>query len=193
MEEAAVDYTIQKLDTLWKDKLALIVGVKGVVEVVDDAPAVIIDPSSSNNSSSTTTISAYSACTNPYEQRVKLEPNTSNRKRKVESSPKPNPPQHTTSSAAVKTEQAKKKTKKEDEDEEDVEVEVDDGLSDESALGSDLDDDNDMDPETDNICVCQYTRVNRTKSRWRCVFKDGILRVRGQMYLFKECSGDFNF
>ncbi|KAF9431956.1 transcription factor IIA subunit alpha, partial [Entomortierella beljakovae] len=63
---------------------------------------------------------------------------------------------------------------------------------DDTGLGSDLDDsDGDMDDESDNIVLCQYDKVSRTKSKWKCVLKDGIMLINGQDYLFHKANGDF--
>ncbi|KAF9177627.1 Cyclin-dependent kinase 3, partial [Haplosporangium sp. Z 767] len=58
---------------------------------------------------------------------------------------------------------------------------------DDTGLGSDLDDsDGDMDEESDNIVLCQYDKVSRTKSKWKCVLKDGVMLINGKDYLFHK-------
>ncbi|KAF9577446.1 transcription factor IIA subunit alpha, partial [Lunasporangiospora selenospora] len=65
---------------------------------------------------------------------------------------------------------------------------------DDTGLGSDLDDsDGDMDEESDNIVLCQYDKVSRTKSKWKCVLKDGIMLINGRDYLFHKANGDFEW
>lgn len=60
-------------------------------------------------------------------------------------------------------------------------VEVDD-----DAINSDLDDpeDNDADPDDDEdspqIMLCMYDKVQRTKNKWKCVMKDGVLTINGK-------------
>eukprot|EP00475_Leptophrys_vorax_P031654 TRINITY_DN4801_c0_g2_i2.p2 TRINITY_DN4801_c0_g2~~TRINITY_DN4801_c0_g2_i2.p2 ORF type:complete len:309 (+),score=99.45 TRINITY_DN4801_c0_g2_i2:115-1041(+) len=86
-----------------------------------------------------------------------------------------------------------KKGKRED-DEEEEDVDKDESEDDhESELGSDLDDDDDREPETDNMLLCQYTKVMRTKNRWKIQVKDAILRVHGRDHLLKEVNGEFQF
>jgi len=68
------------------------------------------------------------------------------------------------------------------------------GTEDDTGLGSDLDDsDGDMDEESDNIVLCQYDKVSRTKSKWKCVLKDGIMLINGRDYLFHKANGDFEW
>ncbi|KAF9901560.1 transcription factor IIA subunit alpha [Linnemannia zychae] len=68
------------------------------------------------------------------------------------------------------------------------------GTEDDTGLGSDLDDsDGDMDEESDNMVLCQYDKVSRTKSKWKCVLKDGIMLINGRDYLFHKANGDFEW
>ncbi|KAF8980734.1 transcription factor IIA subunit alpha [Entomortierella lignicola] len=73
-------------------------------------------------------------------------------------------------------------------------VDGEDDEEDDTGLGSDLDDsDGDMDDESDNIVLCQYDKVSRTKSKWKCVLKDGIMLINGRDYLFHRANGDFEW
>lgn len=63
----------------------------------------------------------------------------------------------------------------------------DEGDFDEDAINSDLDDPEDSlhDGEEDDdamsqIMLCMYDRVQRTKNKWKCVLKDGVLTVGGK-------------
>ncbi|ORX95556.1 transcription factor IIA, alpha/beta subunit [Basidiobolus meristosporus CBS 931.73] len=68
----------------------------------------------------------------------------------------------------------------------------------EDAINSDLDD-TDEDGcgedgrEVDHIVLCQYDKVTRTKNKWKCVLKDGIMFINGKEYLFQKASGDFEW
>ncbi|KAG0349560.1 hypothetical protein BG004_004413 [Podila humilis] len=69
-----------------------------------------------------------------------------------------------------------------------------DDEQDDTELGSDLDDsEDDMDEELDNIGLCQYDKVSRTKNKWKFVLKDGILLINGRDYLFHKANGDCDF
>lgn len=58
-------------------------------------------------------------------------------------------------------------------------------------LDSQIDDD---DPDTgSNLVLAYFEKVNRTKSRWRCTLKQGIMNIEGRDKLFKNASGDFRF
>lgn len=73
-------------------------------------------------------------------------------------------------------------------------VDGEDDEDDDTGLGSDLDDsDGDMDDESENIVLCQYDKVSRTKSKWKCVLKDGIMLINGRDYLFHKANGDFEW
>lgn len=78
--------------------------------------------------------------------------------------------------------------------------------ADEDEINSDLDDeddedDNDVDAEgydesgtmDENVVLCQYEKVNRTRNKWRCVFKSGIIHVNGQDYVFSKANGEFEW
>ncbi|OTF73790.1 transcription initiation factor IIA subunit 1-like protein [Euroglyphus maynei] len=56
------------------------------------------------------------------------------------------------------------------------------------------DDVSDEDPvelfETDNVVVCQYDKVTRTRNKWKFYFKDGIMNLKGKDYVFSRALGD---
>lgn len=58
--------------------------------------------------------------------------------------------------------------------------------ADEDAINSDLDDPNeeelesDEDAEVPQIMLCMYDKVQRTKNKWKCVLKDGVLTINGK-------------
>ncbi|EPZ31808.1 Transcription factor IIA, beta-barrel domain-containing protein [Rozella allomycis CSF55] len=60
-------------------------------------------------------------------------------------------------------------------------------------LGSDLDSSDDEEPGTENFIMCQFERVQRTKNRWRCAFKEGILHLNQKEYMFNKMTGDFEW
>lgn len=58
---------------------------------------------------------------------------------------------------------------------------------DEDAINSDLDDpddnlgdDADDDDSNSQVMLCMYDKVQRTKNKWKCVLKDGVLTVGGR-------------
>ena len=66
----------------------------------------------------------------------------------------------------------------------------------EDLLGSDLDDDEDENDgilETDNIVLCLFDKVTKTKSKWRCSLKDGIMHLNGTDYAFHRATGEFEW
>ncbi|KAG0163115.1 hypothetical protein DFQ30_000728, partial [Apophysomyces sp. BC1015] len=70
---------------------------------------------------------------------------------------------------------------------------------DDNDINSDLDDTDDADDdaegaeEVENIILCLYDKVTRTKNKWKCVLKDGITLVNGRDYLFNRANGDFEW
>lgn len=66
-------------------------------------------------------------------------------------------------------------------------------------INSDLDDSDDADDdaegaeEIEHIILCLYDKVTRTKNKWKCVLKDGIMLVNGRDYLFHRANGDFEW
>ena len=72
-------------------------------------------------------------------------------------------------------------------------------LSDEDAINSDLDDpDEDADADANDdesmqIMLCMYDKVTRTKNKWKCTLKDGVLTVGGREYVFQKATGEFEW
>jgi len=76
-----------------------------------------------------------------------------------------------------------------------------DGLDDEE-INSDLDDpdeeeeDNDEGEDGDDkskLMLCLYDKVQRTKNKWKCVLKDGIVTADGKDYVFHRANGEFEW
>lgn len=44
--------------------------------------------------------------------------------------------------------------------------------------------------ETDNVVVCQYDKISRSRNRWKFHFKDGIMNLAGKDYVFQKALGD---
>ncbi|KAG9302913.1 hypothetical protein G9A89_022330 [Geosiphon pyriformis] len=69
---------------------------------------------------------------------------------------------------------------------------------DDDIINSDLDDSDEEDAnaegeDTQNIVLCLYDKVTRTKNKWKCVLKDGIMSANGKDYLFNKGNGEFSF
>ena len=68
---------------------------------------------------------------------------------------------------------------------------------DEDAINSDLDDpdddeiDNEDEDEVPQIMLCMYDKVQRTKNKWKCVLKDGVLTINGKEYVPPYPVGNF--
>ena len=56
-----------------------------------------------------------------------------------------------------------------------------------SEITSDLDDeDSEENLAADHLVLCQYEKVSRIKSKWKCVLKDGIASINGRDYVFSR-------
>lgn len=72
---------------------------------------------------------------------------------------------------------------------------------DEPPLNEDDDDDEDLEedergedePTTQHLVLAQFDKVSRTKSRWKCTLKDGIMHINGRDILFNKANGEFDF
>lgn len=72
---------------------------------------------------------------------------------------------------------------------------------DEPPLNEDDDDDDELDdlehepdePNTQHLVLAQFDKVTRTKNRWKCTLKDGIMHLNGRDVLFNKASGEFDF
>lgn len=56
------------------------------------------------------------------------------------------------------------------------------------------DDVSDDEPErlfdTDNIVLCQYDKITRTKNKWRFTLKSGVMSIEGRDYVFSKATGE---
>ncbi|XP_014212527.1 transcription initiation factor IIA subunit 1 [Copidosoma floridanum] len=79
-----------------------------------------------------------------------------------------------------------------DEDKEDEEND-DSGAREEEPLNSE-DDVTDDDPtdlfDTDNVVVCQYDKITRSRNKWKFYLKDGIMNLSGKDFVFQKANGD---
>ncbi|XP_020236854.1 transcription initiation factor IIA large subunit [Cajanus cajan] len=58
----------------------------------------------------------------------------------------------------------------------------------------DLDDlDQGEDQNTQHLVLAQFDKVTRTKSRWKCTLKDGIMHINNKDILFNKATGEFDF
>uniref|UniRef100_A0A0D6R524 Uncharacterized protein n=1 Tax=Araucaria cunninghamii TaxID=56994 RepID=A0A0D6R524_ARACU len=79
----------------------------------------------------------------------------------------------------------------------DVKAEAND--DDEPPLNEDDDDEvDDIDqggeePNTSHLVLAQFEKVTRTKSRWKCTLKDGIMNLNNKEILFAKANGEFEF
>lgn len=80
-----------------------------------------------------------------------------------------------------------------DPDDDDDDEGNEEGKEDPNPLNSD-DDISGDDPnelfETDNVIVCQYEKISRTKNKWRFTLKSGVMNISGRDYVFNKATGD---
>ncbi|XP_012550505.1 transcription initiation factor IIA subunit 1 [Bombyx mandarina] len=77
--------------------------------------------------------------------------------------------------------------------EEEEEEQNESGGAEEEPLNSG-DDVSDEEPgdmfDTDNVVVCQYDKITRSRNRWKFYLKDGIMNLAGKDYVFQKANGD---
>lgn len=61
--------------------------------------------------------------------------------------------------------------------------------SDEDAVIPNIDDDEDG----GDTILCLYDKVQRTKNKWKCTLKDGVVSVEGKDYVFHKATGEFEW
>lgn len=71
-----------------------------------------------------------------------------------------------------------------DDDDEPLNEDDDDDLDD-AEQGEDL--------NTTHLVLGQFDKVTRTKSRWKCALKDGIMHINNKDILFNKATGEFDF
>ncbi|KDR16773.1 transcription initiation factor IIA subunit 1 isoform X2 [Zootermopsis nevadensis] len=80
-----------------------------------------------------------------------------------------------------------------DDKDDDENEEENDGGPEEEPLNSE-DDVSDEDPtdlfDTDNVVVCQYDKITRSRNKWKFYLKDGIMNLSGKDYVFQKANGD---
>ncbi|WOL06941.1 transcription initiation factor IIA subunit 1 [Canna indica] len=75
------------------------------------------------------------------------------------------------------------------------------GEDDEPPLNEDDDDDDDEldddqeeeEPNTQHLVLALFDKVTRTKSRWKCTLKNGIMHLNNRDILFNKATGEFDF
>ncbi|CAB4039832.1 Transcription initiation factor IIA subunit 1, partial, partial [Paramuricea clavata] len=44
--------------------------------------------------------------------------------------------------------------------------------------------------DTDNVVVCQFDRITRSKNKWKFHLKDGIMNLNTKDYVFTKATGE---
>uniref|UniRef100_A0A3B3IKW0 General transcription factor IIA, 1 n=2 Tax=Oryzias latipes TaxID=8090 RepID=A0A3B3IKW0_ORYLA len=81
----------------------------------------------------------------------------------------------------------------EDDEEEKDKTGGEDGQVEEEPLnsGDDVSDDENQELfDTENVVVCQYDKIHRSKNKWKFHLKDGIMNLNGRDYVFSKSIGD---
>ncbi|KAG5375770.1 hypothetical protein IGI04_040366 [Brassica rapa subsp. trilocularis] len=73
-------------------------------------------------------------------------------------------------------------------------------IEDDEELLNEDDDDDELDDlesgedmNTQHLVLAQFDKVTRTKSRWKCNLKDGIMHINDKDILFNKALGEFDF
>ena len=49
------------------------------------------------------------------------------------------------------------------------------------------------DDKDDNVIYAEYVRVNRTRVRFKCDFRNAFININGKEYVAKNLTGDFGY
>lgn len=84
-----------------------------------------------------------------------------------------------------------------DADGDDAEAENEDGEGDEGPEEEPLNSEDDVSEEdvsdildTENVVVCQYDKITRSRNKWKFYLKDGVMNLKGKDYVFQKSNGD---
>lgn len=58
---------------------------------------------------------------------------------------------------------------------------------------SDADSEEDEEAGIQNVVLAQFDKVTRSKNRWKCTLKDGVMHMDGRDYLFSTAFGEMQF
>jgi len=47
--------------------------------------------------------------------------------------------------------------------------------------------------DTENVVVCQYEKISRSRNRWKVVLKDGVMTLNGRDYAFHKACGEVDW
>jgi len=79
-------------------------------------------------------------------------------------------------------------------DDDEVNDENEDAAGEEEEPLNSGDDVSDADPtevfDAENVVVCQFDKINRSKNKWKFHLKDGIMNLNGKDYVFQKASGE---
>jgi transcription initiation factor TFIIA large subunit len=79
-------------------------------------------------------------------------------------------------------------------DDDDDEDGNEEGREDPNPLCSDDDVSDEEEPtelfDTENVVVCQYDKISRTKNKWRFILKSGVMNIGGRDYVFSKATGE---
>lgn len=69
---------------------------------------------------------------------------------------------------------------------------------DDEPLNDDDDDPDDLDQNSedlkiDDLVLAQFEKVSRTKNKWKCILKDGVMHLNNKDILFSKATGEFDF
>ena len=47
--------------------------------------------------------------------------------------------------------------------------------------------------DTENVVVCQYEKISRSRNKWKFVLKDGVMNLNGRDYVFQKANGEVDW
>lgn len=70
---------------------------------------------------------------------------------------------------------------------------TDDGQSEGALSADDSEEDEEQEADIKNVVVAQFEKVTRSRNKWKCTLKDGVMHVNGREYLFSTAFGEMQF
>lgn len=55
------------------------------------------------------------------------------------------------------------------------------------------DDAAELQDDISNLILAQFEKVTRSKSKWKCVLKEGMMNINGNDYTFSKATGEFHW
>lgn len=70
---------------------------------------------------------------------------------------------------------------------------TDDAQSEGALSADESEEDEEQEADIKNVLVAQFEKVTRSRNKWKCTLKDGVMHIDGREYLFSTAFGEMQF